>query len=424
MNEFEFLDEKYTRYMFECFGKSTGLNLKGVTLEGTTFLELDGIGESEFCRYIKKCGGEKCIASYRRACAEAGKWTEPYFFRCHAGLVMWAVPIIVEGENLGCLICGQVLLWEMDEYFIEELEEINQDIEDFEFLIEKARKLGVLSPHKSQAVAEMLQVIINYLSKANAQVFLEQKETKEWRNSILTELKENKKNPLKGIFDQSEYLKKEKILLQYIRTGESDKIKNLLPKIFTSLYVLGEYDLEKIRIRTLELMSMISRAMIEGGLDSRLALLESEKYFRKQKELVTPEEMFLVLNKMVTHYIENLFIRSKENHKNLLKEAREYIGDHYQEPIFIRDIALSVGVSESYLSHLFKENFDYTVIDYLMRVRIEAAQELMKARELPLKDIAEKCGFSSQSYFAKVFKKYFGVTPKLYQNKFGEGERK
>ena len=128
MKGFEFLDEKYTRYMLECFSNATGLYLKGIDPEGEVFLELENLQECEFCGYVRSCNGGACTASYQQACQEAAKWKEPYFFRCHAGLVMWAVPIIVEEQSVGCLICGQVLLWEIDAFFIEELEEMNQDI--------------------------------------------------------------------------------------------------------------------------------------------------------------------------------------------------------------------------------------------------------------------------------------------------------
>ncbi len=47
MKKIEFMDEKYTRYMFECFANSTGLNLKGVMPNGKTFMELKGSGTDQ-----------------------------------------------------------------------------------------------------------------------------------------------------------------------------------------------------------------------------------------------------------------------------------------------------------------------------------------------------------------------------------------
>lgn len=423
MKKFEFLDEKYTRYMFECFAHSTGLNLKGVMPNGKTFMELKGSKECEFCSYVKQFNNEKCEASYKRACEEAVKWKEPYFFRCHAGLVMWAVPIMVKEENLGSLICGQVLLWEMDEYFIEELEEMNQEIEDFDLLIEKANKLGVLSADKSQAVAEMLQVIITYLSKANTQAFSEHQEMQKWRNTMLDEMELRKHKQLKDPFEYTAYIRKEKRVLQYIRTGQRDAVIKLLPTLFSEIYVLSDYELKRVKIRAYELISMISRAIIDGGMDPHFSLFENEKYIAEIESSLTPEEIFLKLNKIVLEFVDNIFLPNNETHRSLLKDAQKYIKSYFPESITISDIAITVGISESYLSHLFKESFNFTVNDYLTRIRIEAAQEMMKNRELTLKEIASKCGFSSQSYFSKIFKKYFAVGPKAYRNQFTEGEK-
>ncbi|MEG0377230.1 MAG: PocR ligand-binding domain-containing protein [Eubacterium sp.] len=420
MKEFEFLDEKYTRYMFECFSNATGLHLKGVDLLGDVFLELENLEECGFCVYVKSCHEEKCTASYKQACLEAAKWKEPYFFRCHAGLVMWAVPILVEETCVGALICGQVLLWEIDEFFIEELSEMNRDIPDFESLCQHAGALSILSPHKSQAVAELLQAIMNYLSKVNTSGYLEQRKTAEWRNTILQHMDERRSHFLEDPFEYDRYLKKEKQLLQWIRTGERDRVLEALPDFFTTVYVVSNYDLKRIKIRLLEWMSSVSRAIVEAGLDSHIAMIQSEKIFIKCSELKSAETLFDYLSNIIKEYMEDLFITSEGTQKSVLKASRAYINIHLADLLRIDDIAEAVGISASRLSHLFKETFNYTVNDYIVRVRIEHAVALMEKREMTLGDIAQKCGFKSSSHFSKVFKKYLGLNPKDYRNRFTE----
>ena len=58
--------------------------------------------------------------------------------------------------------------------------------------------------------------------------------------------------------------------------------------------------------------------------------------------------------------------------------------------------------------------------DYITRVRVENSVRLMEKRELTLREIAAHCGFKSPGYFSKVFKKYLGVTPREYRNRFIE----
>lgn len=420
MKGFEFLDEKYTRYMLECFSNATGLYLKGIDPEGEVFLELENLQECEFCGYVRSCNAGACTASYQQACQEAAKWKEPYFFRCHAGLVMWAVPIIVEEQSVGCLICGQVLLWEIDAFFIEELEEMNQDIENFGLLCEKARKLKVLSPHKSQSVADMLQAILNYLSKANAGGYDERLKTEAWRNVILNHMDERKNKFLEDPFDYDRHLKKEKMLLQAIRTGQRDKVSRALPGFLTDIYVLSNYSPDRVKVRVLEFMALVSRAIVEAGLDSHIAVMQNEKLFMEAAGIREVEVLFDRVSTMVDEFMEDIFILGETSHRSVLKAVREYIGAHYREALRIEDLAAEVGLSDSYLSHLFKETFNYTVNDYITRVRVENSVRLMEKRELTLREIAAHCGFKSPGYFSKVFKKYLGVTPREYRNRFIE----
>ncbi|MGL5346610.1 MAG: PocR ligand-binding domain-containing protein [Peptostreptococcaceae bacterium] len=420
LNELNHLDKDYVEEMLGSFSKATGLYIEGIDTTGKTFLKPRGLEISELCSYIRTTeeGNRKCEKSYKRACMECFKWKEPYFFRCHAGLVMWAVPIIIDNINVGSIVCGQVLLWEADEFFIEELKSFNEGLFDFYTVREKASRLKVISADKSQSVADMLLVVVNYLIKANNNIFLEQKNAILWRDKIRTQIEERKKNNKERKFDYSIYLKRERRLLQYIRTGEKEKIITLLPVIFTDIDILSIHNLYKVKKRVIELVSLISRAIVEGGLDVDISILKLDCFCENIENFKTSEKIFFELNNYILDLIDNVFILSKDNHIGLLKDAREYISNNYKKQIKVEDVASSVAISSSYLSHLFKEELNCTVNDYITRIRIEKSIELMSKRELSVQIISKQVGFKSQSYFTKIFKKYMGVTPVYYRNKF------
>ncbi|MGL5315802.1 MAG: helix-turn-helix transcriptional regulator, partial [Peptostreptococcaceae bacterium] len=174
----------------------------------------------------------------------------------------------------------------------------------------------------------------------------------------------------------------------------------------------------KIKKRAMELVSLISRAIVEGGLDVDISILKLDYFYENIEVFKSSEEIFFELNKYILELVENVFILSKDNHISLLKEARDYISKNYKEDIRVEDVARSVLISSSYLSHLFKNKLNCTVNDYITRVRIEKSIELMNKRELSVQVISIQVGFKSQSYFTKIFKKYMGVTPICYRNKF------
>lgn len=94
-------------------------------------------------------------------------------------------------------------------------------------------------------------------------------------------------------------------------------------------------------------------------------------------------------------------------------EAVNYLQKHYAGTVSLSSCAASIGVNSSYLSRIFHEETGSTLTEYLNRIRVEKARELLKENH-PLKEVVSLCGFKSYSYFLKIFKEYTGTTPKEY----------
>lgn len=98
-------------------------------------------------------------------------------------------------------------------------------------------------------------------------------------------------------------------------------------------------------------------------------------------------------------------------------QAMDYIGQHYQDPnISVGAIAQSLGLSEGHLSHTFKKETDYTLLNYLTRYRIHKAMELLRDCRLKVYEVAEQVGYKDITYFSSTFKKLTGVSPSEYQD--------
>lgn len=98
-------------------------------------------------------------------------------------------------------------------------------------------------------------------------------------------------------------------------------------------------------------------------------------------------------------------------------EAMAYIGEHYQEPsIGVAAIAQHLGISEGHLSHTFKKETDYTLLNYLTRYRIHRAMELLRDCRLKVYEVAEQVGYRDIAYFSATFKKLVGMSPSEYQD--------
>ncbi|MDR1638011.1 MAG: response regulator [Treponema sp.] len=101
--------------------------------------------------------------------------------------------------------------------------------------------------------------------------------------------------------------------------------------------------------------------------------------------------------------------------RNEIARAMDYMRDHVTERPGIAGIASRVGMSESYFSHLFKKETGMRALDYLNRLKMEKAMEILKATDLKVADVAEQLGIENPNYFSALFKKITGFSPQEYR---------
>jgi AraC-like DNA-binding protein len=94
-----------------------------------------------------------------------------------------------------------------------------------------------------------------------------------------------------------------------------------------------------------------------------------------------------------------------------IRKAIRYITDHYAEPLSIRDLAEPAGLNPVYFGALFKQSTGMSFRQYLTSIRLNQAENMLRAGEHNVNEISQHCGFSDIFYFSKVFKESRGVSP-------------
>lgn len=97
-----------------------------------------------------------------------------------------------------------------------------------------------------------------------------------------------------------------------------------------------------------------------------------------------------------------------------IQRAAQYIAMHPERHITLADAAEYAGFSRTYFSRKFKAVTGFGFGDYLTAVRLDKAAELLRQDAGTVTEIAYQCGFNDSNYFAAVFKKHFGVTPRRF----------
>lgn len=92
-----------------------------------------------------------------------------------------------------------------------------------------------------------------------------------------------------------------------------------------------------------------------------------------------------------------------------------YMEENYSEKITLNSIAEQAGFSKYYISRLFKQYMGVTIIDYLIKIRLDKAKKLLVSGEYNIKQISYMVGYSDPNYFTWSFKKYLGISPIKYK---------
>ena len=98
----------------------------------------------------------------------------------------------------------------------------------------------------------------------------------------------------------------------------------------------------------------------------------------------------------------------------IVKQVKSYITANLQEELRIEQLAKVFYLSADYLSRLFKKEEGISIGDFIQEERMFLAKELLKEGKLSIARVAYECGYDNYSYFTKIFKKKYGITPREF----------
>ena len=100
------------------------------------------------------------------------------------------------------------------------------------------------------------------------------------------------------------------------------------------------------------------------------------------------------------------------------QRIKNYVDQHYKEDVSLRSVSDALHLSESYVSHTFKDMMGYSPMQYVTRRRIGEAQTLLIATDLTISEIAGIVGYDSQSHFNQRFSQYVSISPGQFRKNY------
>jgi AraC family transcriptional regulator len=98
-----------------------------------------------------------------------------------------------------------------------------------------------------------------------------------------------------------------------------------------------------------------------------------------------------------------------------LLQVTDYINEHLEQDIKLKDLAQLLGISQFHFSRLFKQSMGISPHQYLLQQRVERAKQLLKGTNQSVVEIALACGFNSHSHLSQQFRQLTGMSPKAYR---------
>jgi len=457
--------EKFER-IAQAFRKHFALGLETIGRDGEPVGPLCSADcRPEFCRLVEQDAPwrRRCVAERQRAVEIAAEMGQPYITICHAGIVLVCVPVVDRDTVHGGLFFGKCLWEPATEMLIQDVEGRlcgktgepaaaqpegrgtsgrRQTTEDrlpssvvrppeptpdpqapppacppgpagppASSLLRALRKLPVVRGRQIHRAAEFLFDLLYEVGGLDARAIRWRRQRSEQQSEIGEVIQERKKLGAKWQYP----LESERALLHKVKIGDRTGAKEILNSILGTILFKDIGDLGILKARLLELLSVLSRSAVEGGVDIDTMLEKNLAYVNKVMQIDNQEDLCAWISTALNEFLELVYSSQDARKMTQIRPAINYIHAHYDQPITLAGMAKAAHLSVSRLAHVFKEQMGITLIDYVTGVRVERAKELLLSTDQSCTEICFQAGYNNQSYFTRTFKALVGMPPRQFR---------
>ena len=211
----------------------------------------------------------------------------------------------------------------------------------------------------------------------------------------------------------------EQTLMNMIRKGDTDALKTWLasaPPVHAG--TMAQEHLRQYKNTFIVTTTLAARSAIRGGMNVEEALSMSDLLIRNCEALQDLQSILrLQINMLLTYTEQVEHLRKDIPPTPLAISVSSWIHRHLSEPVDTEKLSRELHYSRPHLSRRFKKETGMTLTDYILTKKSEEAARLLAFTDKSLIAISDYLGFSSQSHFTRVFKKYIGMTPSEYRSR-------
>lgn len=208
-----------------------------------------------------------------------------------------------------------------------------------------------------------------------------------------------------------------KLIEDFLKLGSTDECGTFIDEYFAAV---GENNYQSLLLRQYMVMDIFFCVMefLKGLKVNTGDIPPGQKDIKRIPGIISRVDTTL-------SYLKELFSMaltmrdnvSNDRYGSLIAEAKTFMGENFGKNDFsLNMISAHIGVSPSYFSSIFKQETGQSFVEYLTRLRIDKACELLKCTNLRASEIGEQVGYNDPHYFSATFKKIMGQSPKDYKS--------
>lgn len=176
-------------------------------------------------------------------------------------------------------------------------------------------------------------------------------------------------------------------------------------------------DVIRSLLRTLLQMLTLEVGVFSEELHAQLSGEIAESWQRILGEARTLDDLETRIGESLNEaYRSYVIVGKTKTYRAMINEMKSYIEEHFSDPdLSLKHLSDRFQISGKYASYLFKTEFDMKFVDFLVHLRMERAERMLRETKQPIQDIAMSIGYANSITFGRVFKRTYGLSPGDYR---------
>jgi AraC-like DNA-binding protein len=327
-------------------------------------------------------------AQRKRAIEAAMRWGDPMVESYTGDQLVWAAPLMLNARTIGGLVASVSQRAVFPENSCRSMLDLRAACTD----------LRLMAEGENLTNAALLE--------ARRLEYLREQE----RAQAIAEFKVSPHDDIREM-----YLRQEPDLLAAIRRDDRNAARRIMNSMLVVMLHRAGESINLIKAFFMELVVSMCRTAVEAGGKPEELLGANFLSLQQLSQIESEEHLAPWLHRVLDHVMDLIGNLTGRPSMAPLSEALEFMRKNVAADISREDIARSAHLSPYHFSRIFRRHLGRTCIDMLNQMRADKAAELLVRTEDQLAAIAVDCGFQDQSYFTKVFRRYYGTTPMQYR---------